>query len=136
MSCVLGLGSKRKDKVMAIVIQILGIVIVAIGIVYIIKPSVMNRMIEFFKKGKRLYIAAPLRLALAVVFLLGARECRYFWVIFALGILFLITGILVLVLGPKKLTPMLEWWLKQPTLLLRLIALITVVFGVIIIISA
>ena len=119
-----------------IVIKILGLVIAAIGIVYIIKPSVMNRIIEFFKKGKRLYIAAPLRLALAVVFLLGARECRYFWVIFALGILFLITGILVLVLGPKKLTPMLEWWLKQPTLLLRLIALITVVFGVIIIISA
>ena len=134
----MGLGSKRKDKVMdiVIVIKILGLVIVAIGIVYIIKPSVMNRIIEFFKKGKRLYIAAPLRLALAVVFLLGARECRYFWVIFALGILFLITGILVLVLGPKKLTPMLEWWLKQPTLLLRLIALITVVFGVIIIISA
>jgi uncharacterized protein YjeT (DUF2065 family) len=121
---------------MDIVIKILGLVIAAIGIVYIIKPNVMNRIIEFFKKGKRLYIAAPVRLALAVVFLLGARECRYFWVIFAFGILLLISGILVLVLGPKKLTPMLEWWLKQPTLLLRLIALIAVAFGIVIIISA
>ena len=121
---------------MAIVIQIFGIVIVAIGITYIIKPSVMNRIIEFFKKGNRLYIAAPVRLAFAVVFLVGAGECKYFWVILAIGILFLITGILVLVLGPKKLTPMLEWWLKQPTLLLRLMALITVAFGIVIIISA
>ena len=121
---------------MATVIQILGIVIVAIGIAYIIKPSVMNRMIEFFKKGNRLYIAAPVRLTFAVVFLLGARECKYFWVIFAIGILFLITGVLVLVLGPKKLIPMLEWWLKQPTLLLRLMALIALAFGVVIIISA
>ncbi len=121
---------------MDIVIKIVGLVIAAIGIVYIIKPNVMNRMIEFFKKGKRLYIAGPARLAFAVVFLLGARECKYFWVIFAFGILFLITGILVLVLGPKKLTPMLEWWLKQPTLLLRLMALIAVAIGVVIIISA
>ncbi len=119
-----------------IIIKIVGLVIAAVGIVYIIKPNVMNRMIEFFKKGKRLYIAAPVRLAFAVVFLLGARECKYFWVIFAFGILFLITGILVLVLGPKKLTPMLEWWLKQPTLLLRLMALIAVAIGVVIIISA
>ena len=121
---------------MDIIIKILGLVIAAIGIICIIKPTVMNRIMEFFKKGKRLYIAAPVRLALAVVFLLGARECKYFWVIFAIGILFLITGVLVLVLGPKKLTPMLEWWLKQPTLLLRLMALIAVAFGVVIIISA
>jgi len=130
------LESKRKDKVMDIVIKILGLVIAAIGIVYIIKPGVMNRMIEFFKKGNRLYIAAPVRLTFAVVFLLGARECKYFWVIFAIGILFLITGVLVLVLGPKKLIPMLEWWLKQPTLLLRLMALIAVAFGVVIVICA
>ena len=121
---------------MDIVIKIVGLVIAAVGIVYIIKPNVMNRIIEFLKKGKRLYIAAPVRLALAVVFLVGARECRYSWVIFAFGILFLITGILVLVLGPKKLTPILEWWLKQPTLLLRLMALIAVAIGIVIIISA
>lgn len=121
---------------MDIVIKIVGLVIAAVGIVYIIKPNVMNRIIEFFKKGKRLYIAAPVRLTFAVVFLLGARECKYFWVIFAFGILFLISGMLVLVLGPKKLTPMLEWWLKQPTLLLRLMAFIAVAIGVVIIISA
>jgi hypothetical protein len=121
---------------MDIVIKIVGLVIAAVGIVYIIKPNVMNRIIEFFKKGKHLYIAAPVRLAFAVVFLVGARECRYSWVIFAFGILFLITGILVLVLGPKKLTPILEWWLKQPILLLRLMALIAVAIGIVIIISA
>jgi hypothetical protein len=118
------------------VIQIVGLVIAAIGIAFMIKPGAMNRIIEFFKKGKRLYIAAPVRLAFAVVFLLGARECKHFWVIFAFGILFLITGIMVLLLGPKRLIPVLEWWLKQPTLLLRLMALIALALGVVIIISA
>jgi len=121
---------------MSTAIQIIGIVIVAIGIVYILKPSLMKRIFEFFKKGNRLYIAAPIRLALAVVFLIGARECRHFWAIFVLGILLLISGILVLLLGPKKLVPMIEWFQKQSEILQRVVALIVLAVGVIIIISA
>jgi uncharacterized protein YjeT (DUF2065 family) len=118
------------------VIKIIGIVFVAIAIVYILKPDVMKRLFEFFKKGNRLYVAAPVRLALGVVFLLGARECKQFWVILVLGILLLISGILVLVLGPKKLRPMIEWFQKQSGVLVRAMALIVLAIGVVIIISA
>ena len=118
------------------VIKIIGIVFVAIAIVYILKPDVMKRLFEFFKKGNRLYVAAPVRLALGVVFLLGARECKQFWVILAIGILLLISGTLVLVLGPNKLRPMIEWFQKQSGVLLRAMALIVLAIGVVIIISA
>ena len=118
------------------VIKIIGIVFVAIGVVYILKPSVMKRLFEFFKKGNRLYVAVPIRLGLAVVFLMGARECRQFWVIFVLGILLLISGVLVLVLGPKKLVPIIEWFQGQSEILQRVIALIVLAVGVVIIISA
>jgi hypothetical protein len=121
---------------MSTIIQIIGIVIVAIGIAYILKPGVMKRIFEFFKKGNRLYVAAPIRLALGVVFLMGARECKQFWVIFVLGILFLISGILVLLLGPKRLVPILEWFQGQSEFLQRVVALIVLAVGVIIIISA
>jgi hypothetical protein len=121
---------------MRTVIQIIGIVFVAIAIVYILKPDVMNRLFEFFKKGNRLYLAAPIRLALGVVFLLGARECKQFWVIFVLGILLLISGILVLVLGPRKLVPIIEWFQGQSEILQRVVALIVLAVGVVIIISA
>ncbi len=121
---------------MSTVIKIIGIVIVAIAIVYILKPGVMNRLFEFFKKGNRLYVAAPIRLCLAVVFLIGARECKQFWVIFVLGILLLISGILVLVLGPRKLVPIIEWFQGQSEILQRVVALIVLAVGVVIIISA
>lgn len=121
---------------MRTVIQIIGIVFVAIAIVYILKPGVMNRLFEFFKKGSRLYVAAPIRLGLAIVFLVGAGECKKTWVIIAIGILLLISGILVLVLGPKKLRPVIEWFQKQTELLHRAIALIVLAIGVVIIISA
>lgn len=121
---------------MDLVVKIIGIVFVGIAIVYILKPDVMNRLFEFFKKGNRLYLAAPIRLALGVVFLIGARECNQFWVIFVLGILLLISGTLVLVLGPKKLVPIIEWFQKQSGVLHRAMALIVLAIGVVIIISA
>jgi len=121
---------------MSTAIRIIGIVIIAIGIVYILKPSVTKRIFEFFKKGNRLYIAAPIRLGLAVVFLVGAGDCNKAWVIMVLGILLLISGILVLLLGPKKLVPIIEWFQKQSEILQRIVALFVLAVGVIIIISA
>lgn len=121
---------------MSTAIRIIGIVIVAIGIVFVLKPSVMKRLFAFFKKGNRLYVAAPIRLALGVVFLLGASECKQFWVIMALGILLLISGILVILLGPRKLVPIIEWFQGQSEILQRVVALIVLAVGVVIIISA
>jgi len=121
---------------MDIVIKSLGIVFALIGIVYLLKPNVMKWLMEFFKQGKRIYFAGLIRLALAVVFLVGARECRWFWIIFAFGILFLIGGLLIFILGPEKTKRMLEWWQKQSVLLLRVTAVLTLVFGAIIIYSA
>ena len=121
---------------MDLVIKILGIVFVAMAVVYILKAEVVNRLFEFFKKGNRIYIAVPIRLGLGIVFLLGARECKHFWVIFVLGIILLISGILVLVLGPKKLRPIIEWFQKQPAVIHRVIALVVLAVGVVIIISA
>ena len=121
---------------MSTVIKIIGIVIVAIAIVYILKPGVMNRLFEFFKKGKRLYLAVPIRLALAVVFIFGASKCKQPWVMLVFGILLLISAILILVLGPNKLRPMIEWWQKQSDLFARVMALIVLAIGVVIIICA
>ena len=118
------------------VIKILGIVFVAVAIVYFIKPTIVNRIFEFFKKGSRVYLAAPIRLALAIVFLVGAGKCKQPWVIIVLGILLLLSAILVLVLGPKKLRPMIEWFQKKSNLFARLMALIILAIGVVIILCA
>ncbi len=121
---------------MDILIKSLGILFVLIGIVYLLKPDVLNLLIEFFKKGKRIYIAGIVRLALAVLFLVAARQCRHFWVIFVFGIILLLSGLLIFVLGPKKLRTILEWYQKQSVTLYRVIAVIAVVIGAVIIFAA
>ena len=121
---------------MNIVIKSLGIAFVVLGIVYLLRPDVMKWLMEFFKQGKRLYFAGLIRFALAIVFLVGARECKRFWVIFAFGILFIIGGLLIFILGPEKLRYVIEWYQKQSVLLLRVLALILLAIGAIIIYSA
>ncbi len=121
---------------MHIVIKSLGIVFAVIGIVYLLRPDFMKWLMEFFKKGKRIYFAGLVRFALAVVFFVGARECRYPWIIFAFGMLLLLSGLLIFMLGPEKIRRMFDWYQKQSTLVFRVIALIVLAVGAIVILSA
>jgi len=91
---------------------------------------------RFFKQGRRMYFAAVLRLVLAVIFLLAARECDISWVIVTFGIIFMISALLIFVMGIKRLRSLLDWYLKQPIFIFRIIALIVLAVGAIIIYSA
>jgi uncharacterized protein YjeT (DUF2065 family) len=118
------------------VILSLGIVFALVGIMYLLRPDIMKWLMEFFKQGRRIYFAALLRFVLAIVFLVGARECKHFWVIFTFGLLFIISGLLVFIIPLETIKAYISWWQKKPPLLLRLMALIALAFGAIIIYSA
>ena len=118
------------------VVKIIGIVFVFIGIVYLLKPGVLKSFVEFFKKGKRIYFVGLIRFVLAVIFLLAANQCRTDWVIIVFGILFMLSGLLIFMLGAKRVKSILDWWQKQSSLLLRLMGLIALAIGAVIIYSA
>ena len=111
------------------VIAGIGIVIVLMGLLYLIKPSVLQALMRFFKKGRRIYFAALLRFVLAVIFLLGARESGVPIVITVFGIIFLASGLTIFLTGAKRINRILEWYLGQPTAILRVIALIVLAVG-------
>jgi uncharacterized protein YjeT (DUF2065 family) len=119
-----------------IVIKSLGILFALMGIAYLLRPEIIKKLMGFFKKGKRIYLPGLVRFALAVVFLVAARECRYPWIIFACGIIFLTGGLLIFLLGPEKIRRILNWYQEQSTLVFRIIAIVVLAFGVIIILSA
>jgi len=120
---------------MKALIQVIGVVITLWGILCLIQPGVLKALIEFFQKGKRLYLIGVVRFALAIIFFMAARDCDISWAIFVLGILFLVSGVLIFMLGPAKLHPMMEWYLRQSTLLLRFFGFLTLAIGVAIIYS-
>ncbi|MHC4534648.1 MAG: hypothetical protein ACYS6K_11905 [Planctomycetota bacterium] len=91
---------------------------------------------EFIKKGKRVYFAAVIRFILAIIFLLGASECYQQWIIAAFGVIFLVSGLLIIILGPEKIRQILEWYQDQPILIFRVIAAIVLACGAVIVYSA
>ena len=119
-----------------IVIKSLGMLFALMGIAYLLRPDIIKTLMGFFKKGKRIYFAGLLRFALAVVFLVAARECRYPWIIIVSGLIFLTGGLLIFLLGPEKIRRILDWYEQQPALIFRVIALVVLAFGAIIIFSA
>lgn len=121
---------------MVIVIKSLGIVFVLIGIAYLLKPNILKVLMSFFKKGKRIYVAGLIRFALAAIFLLVATQCRKPKIIGAFGILFLLSGVLIFVLGPKTIKRIFDWYETQATIIFRIIALVVIAVGAIIIFSA
>ena len=119
-----------------LVIKSLGIIFVLMGLAYLLRPAIIKKLMVFFKKGNRIYLPGLIRFALAIIFFVGARECRYFWIIFACGIIFLLSGLLIFMLGPEKIRRMFNWYENQPDMFFRVIALIVLIFGAIVILSA
>ena len=119
-----------------LVIKSLGMLFTLMGIVYLLRPDIIKHLMGFFKKGKRIYLAGLIRLALAVVFFVAARECRYFWIIFASGFIFLTGGLLIFILGPEKIRRIFDWYEQQSAIIFQVIALVVLVFGIIVIFSA
>jgi len=119
-----------------IVIKSLGILFVLIGIAYVLRPEIIKKLMGFFKKGKRIYVAGLIRFALAVIFLLAATQCRKPKVVGAFGILFLLSGLLIFVLGPERIRRIFDWYEEQPALVFRIIASVIIAVGAVIIFSA
>jgi uncharacterized protein YjeT (DUF2065 family) len=119
-----------------LVIKSLGILFTLMGIAYLLRPDIIKKLMAFFKKGKRIYFSGLIRFVLAVVFFVAASECRYFWIIFASGIIFLTGGLLIFLLGPEKIRRIFDWYEGQPIVIFQVIALVVLVFGMVIIFSA
>jgi len=76
------------------IIKIVGVLIILISILYLAKPDIIKKLMQFFKKDYRVYLIALVRFVLAVIFLLAATQCHHPRIVTAFGILFLISGLL------------------------------------------
>ena len=118
------------------VIKVIGLLFMIMGAWLAARPEGIKQLMGFFKEGKRLYIAGGIRLVLAIVFLLSARECDVVWFIIAVGILFLIGGVLIFTMKLEKLKGWIDWWLGKSDVIIRSLLVFVLLFGALIIWAA
>ena len=78
-----------------IIVQILGILIVFLGLAVMIKPATLRQMLEYLKKGDNINKAGIMRLVIGILFLLTASRCSAPLPIAILGVLSIIGGVFV-----------------------------------------
>ena len=120
---------------MQIVIKSLGIILALIAVLYMLRPDIAKKLMVFFQKGRRIYFDGIVNLSMAAVFFAGANQCRYPWVIFVCGIIFMAEALMIFGLGSKKTNVILDWSLEQSDELYRFIGLLIGVIGVIVVFS-
>jgi len=118
---------------MVILARLLGAVIVIMGLIFGIKPEVFQRYVKFWNSRKRIVTGGIVSLLFGVVFLLSASRSRVPVAIAIFGIWAIIKGIILFVINEKKLNTYLEWWLKKPLSVMRILGIISLAFGILII---
>ncbi|MCK4519611.1 MAG: hypothetical protein KAT96_00355 [Candidatus Omnitrophica bacterium] len=121
---------------MVLFVKFFGIIVVALGVVFLINPKTLKQYMSFWKKEKRLKIGGIAAILLGSIFLIAASQCRIAVVITVLGLWSVIKGIFLLTLNQKKLFAYLDWWLNKPTPNIRFFGLIALFFGALLIYSA
>ena len=120
---------------MAILLKIIGIFVTAMGIMVLLNPKAIKKMLAFWRQGKNIYAAGLIRILLGVIFLYYAPQARLPQLMFALGVLASLGGLLIFILGLEKVKAVLGWWDKKPVSLLRLIGFLPLTIGILILYS-
>ena len=120
---------------MIMLAKIMSVVIVAMGTSIFLNPKVFKYMINFWKKGKNIYIAGIIRLVFGTILLLVASVCRLAGVISVFGVLVIIGGVIIFVLKISKIHEMFNWWEKRDPMVLRLMGIVAIAIGALLLYS-
>ena len=114
-------------------VWIIGAVMAVWGIAAVLKPDWMKRMMVFFTVRHRFQAAAAVKLAIGIVFLIAARECRHWQIVVVLGILIAGGNLGALLIKSETAQKFMLWWQKQPLWVYRLWGVAAVLFAALVI---
>ncbi len=120
---------------MAILVKAIAVVIACMGIINLVNPAVMKKMISFWQRGRRIYIGGLIRIFLGAILLWSSSGARHFCVIALIGALMILGGMTIFIVGEEKMRGILIWWDNKPVFVLRVVACLMVALGALIFFS-
>jgi|SRR5882762_26076 len=117
-------------------IGVTAVLMITISALGVATPERLIAMVAGWPMDTRFHVAVGTRLVLGVIFILGARACRFPAVIYAVGVMALAAAILLLCLGGTHVDALIQWWSRQPPLFIRAWCVVGVLLGMLILSSA
>ena len=111
------------------VVSAVGVLIVLAGIVILIAPGKCKKVFLTVAQGKFLYIAAAARVIIGVLFIMAADMTRTPTAIKVIGVLIVAAGVMIPIVGPKKLALFIQLMLVRKDSTLRLFGIVAAAIG-------
>lgn len=99
---------------MTALLALLGAILALFGLVGMVRPSTFLETIAGWPPGKRWTSAIVSRLVLGGTALAAAADTLHPPLVMAFGWLVLVAAIALLLIGPRRLDAMVDWWLRMP----------------------
>lgn len=116
-------------KVMNLLAIVVGLLIVAVGVVGMTAPDSLVTIGRNALTPTGLYVIAVLRVCIGIVLILAAPTSRMPKTLRVLGAVAVIGGITTPLFGVDRSRAVVSWWVSQSPLFLRLAALFAAAFG-------
>ena len=117
---------------MVILVKLVGVAIMAFGLVIFASPAFIQAAFSFFKKGKNIYYAGVFRTVVGLILFLSASRSFVPLAAIALGLMFLVGGIVVFAVDAEKIKAFMASYSQMPSLVIRLLGLVAASFGILI----
>ena len=117
---------------MLILAKLIGLLIVAIGLVMFVLPQFFPKVTDFLKEGKHIYWAGVGRSLVGVILLTVAPQSVLPVATVSVGVMFLLSGIIVFACDLEKLKGFLTHYSETSVLVIRLLGLVAASFGILI----
>jgi len=91
------------------IVWVSGLFVFAMGLISLLKPTFLKKMIGFWRNGPFLYVMGALKIVLGVLYLIAASACKLPWLVVAIGILTAGGTIVFFALGKDKINKFMDW---------------------------
>jgi len=113
-----------------------GFLVAAIGVVFVMRPTAVKQYVRFWEEGRRLYMIILLRLVIGTIFLVSASQARSSGNLMIIGIIAIAGGLLAILAGKERMILVLNTFSRGSIAYLRMMAVVSAYFGVLVIYSA
>ena len=114
---------------MTLVALIICLLTSALGALGIASPSRLLGVVRYFQTPMGLYFAAGIRVLLGVALLFAAPASRAPGLIYILGVIIIVIGLITPFFGLERFRRLLDWWSAQGSAFVRGWAVLALLFG-------
>ncbi len=115
---------------MYLLAKIIAVVLIVAGSVMMLRSEFIKRIMDYMKEGSRIYAVGVIRIIVGLILMTVSFESRIVWVVFIIGLLALIGGVLIFVMKKDKIFEIAEIMLAKSPTKFNLVGTIPMLFGI------